>query len=386
MNLFFQILNIFIFFGPQPTFAQNGNVISGGGSNSLQTLSPEVLNTNGRNAAENVASYENHIASNSNPQLANAARATVQLVAKCTIKKTSEGYRIESARPAFCGTTHPLSKHGHPDGRDISESEAYPGSDPSAQCMSKPCSGVLIKNQSTIATSAHCAHGLTPKELCDQFVFVFNRTESRQDGNGGQNFTQDEVFECDGGIKSDTTTGVDNFNLHSDEESRDHAFFNLKRSVPKSTAEAVRIRTIPINGEDLYAVGHPYGAPRMVSTLTGGQLTPNSNGRYSYVQANGYAYGGNSGGPLLDRNGQLVGILSSTDDNKLGPPSVREPMVRPSEGSAGLCRTQISNSNIVESIGIGTEFRSALDRATGPNLYRPAPSTPSNDNSSSTVD
>lgn len=364
----FILITIFSNFG----LAQNANVI-GGGSKSREILSPEVLDENGKKAAESISSYENFVANNPNPALANAAKATVQLVAKCSIKKTIKGYRIESGKPAFCGSTHPLSKYGQPGGQEIPENMAYPGVDTNATCTSKPCSGVLIKNQSTIATSAHCAHGLTPKQLCEQYVFVFNRTEGQQDSNNGQNFTQDEIFECDGGIKSDTTTNVKNFNLHSDQESRDHAFFNLKRSVPKQTAEAVKVRSTPVSGEDLYAVGHPYGSPRMVSTLRGSRTTPNSNGRYSYIQANGYAYGGNSGGPLIDSNGQLVGILSSTDDKKHGPPVVREPMVKPGAESTTLCRTQITNNIIVESIGIGTEFTSALERVTGPSLYRPEP-------------
>jgi V8-like Glu-specific endopeptidase len=280
--------------------------------------------------------------------------------------------RISNSTPPFCGSKHPLSKYGPPDGRSISEDQRYPGLDENAECTSRPCSGVLTESQSTIATSAHCAHGMTPKQFCQQFVFVFNRTEKQQDKNNGQNFSQNEIFECESGLMSDTTANTKNFNLHSDQESKDHAFFSLTRSVPKQTAEAVKLRQNQVvESEELYAIGHPYGTPRTVSTLKSTRRTANSNNNYSYIQARGYAYGGNSGGPLLDTSGQLVGILSSTDDNEHGAPAVREPMVKPESGHPPICRTQLTNSLVVESIGIGTDFKKALGRLKGPSLYKP---------------
>lgn len=363
-------LFIFLF---STAHAQKANTIASGGAKSA---SAKELTDSAKRASESIQSYEDFASQNGDKiALLSAANASIQFISKCSLIKDKKGNaQIKSSKGMFC-PPHPLSKYGSPKLNVIEsqDSKEKVSNNPmERKCSSsKPCSGVLAGNQKTIATSGHCLGSMTPQQMCEEYVVVFNRTESKHNNDGVQSFSKDEIFECDGGLKAENTSAVKDFNLHSDQESKDHAFLTLKRSVPKSTATAVQFSSESITeGSDLYAVGYPGGSPRTVSTLKDIKVTKNSSNKYGYIQGTGYAYQGNSGGPLLDSQGRLVGILSSVDDNKAGPPVKREPMVQP-EGTKGLCRIQKDNALTVESVSIGTELRSMYQRVNGPSMYKP---------------
>jgi serine protease Do len=87
---------------------------------------------------------------------------------------------------------------------------------------------------------------------------------------------------------------------------RDLARFHL--AAPE--LHAAKIRTWPVRaGEALIAVGNPLGFRGAVSTgVAHGEAAVRGLGRGRWVQAAVRLAPGNSGGPLADRNGEVVGI------------------------------------------------------------------------------
>lgn len=92
------------------------------------------------------------------------------------------------------------------------------------------------------------------------------------------------------------------------------------------------IRTLPVRtsalavGEDVYAIGAPR-LKRMQDTVTKGIVSAHRYDRKEgqpYIQADVDTYGGNSGGPLIDASGNIVGIsvsgyaIDDSEDAALG--------------------------------------------------------------------
>ena len=77
----------------------------------------------------------------------------------------------------------------------------------------------------------------------------------------------------------------------------------------------------PAVGEDVYAIGTP-AYTDLQDTLTKGIVSAHRFDRQEkqwYIQADVFIYGGNSGGPLLDANGNILGLtVSSYVDNRNG--------------------------------------------------------------------
>lgn len=337
-----------------------GTNVVGNSSRGVRTLPSTTIEMNNVRASSMIQSYEAFSSQNPSSPVVEAARATVQLIPKCSIGRNGNNYYIGQGRPnPFCNginTNHPLAAGGAPTPRNQSTGESYPTySGQSGQCNAAACSGFLVGDQQTIGTAGHCLQKKSPEDFCKDFVIVFNRTGSRTD------FSNNDIYECEGGRSVDTIQGPD-MNLTSDGEGfKDHAFLRLKRPVQTSVARALEVSdtTTRTPGETLYAVGHPDGNPRMVSPIRY-TVSPNRNG-YSYIQGNGYLYQGNSGGPLLDSRGRVAGIATSTDDTAYGVPSRRQPLVI-SEESGQRCRTQIATgTNVVEFVGFGREVRGDLE-------------------------
>ena len=67
--------------------------------------------------------------------------------------------------------------------------------------------------------------------------------------------------------------------------------------------------------DSVYAVGTPLGKEYLKGTISPGSISKihkNANGRQISLQHNAPTYPGNSGGPLLNRNGEVIGIHSGT--------------------------------------------------------------------------
>lgn len=335
------------------------------GAGGANTIPQTTIDLNNVRANQWIQSYEDFQRQRPQSPIVDAARATVQLIPKCAVGRLGHNrfYIGQHSPMPFCNgnPNHPLSSGGSATSQNETQRgnaiQTYDGSSP---CGGGLCSGSLVSNQQTIATAAHCLAGKSPADFCKDYVIVFNRSGSRTE------FSNNDVFECEGGISVDTSNGQ-NVNFNSDGQGfKDHAFLRIKAStpVPESTARALELsERTPQAGDTFYAVGHPDGNPRTVSPISY-TVSPSRNG-YNYIQGTGYVYQGNSGGPLLDSSGRLAGILASADDLEFGVPGRREPKVR-RDGENGICRTQIATSTItVESIGFGRELRSQLQTLGG---------------------
>lgn len=342
-------------------FAQvpaKGSNISSGSAGKSKIYSHQQIQENNKTAHKYIQSYET-FKSGQAKQLVEAAQATVQIIPKCQVAIDGDGYYIGHEKSlGFC-EGHPLSEHGIPSPYKSSDDEpktlAKTSKEDRKPCASRPCSGALIGSSQTVGTAGHCMQGLSSKEFCEQFVFVFGRSGDQT------KFSKDEVVGCDDGVALDTGGTSPDFNFHADNLSQDHAVLRLKKPVPASVARPLTVRNSPPSkSEKLFAVGHPYGHPRMVSPLTTSFVKKGDG--YNYIHSEGYVYGGNSGGPLLDGKGQVVGIMVATDDKEFGTPQKREPLVQ-DEKTKKMCRTQIATSTIeIEAVGFDSKIQSVLDR------------------------
>lgn len=100
---------------------------------------------------------------------------------------------------------------------------------------------------------------------------------------------------------------------------RDQAFLQLPRLRNKATGELVAwpistfARTAPREGDDVFAMGHPLGLPFTVTKGIVSGLGARGNMYIQYLQTDASITHGNSGGPLYNAKGEVLGI------NTMGP-------------------------------------------------------------------
>lgn len=82
-------------------------------------------------------------------------------------------------------------------------------------------------------------------------------------------------------------------------------------SIPAETASLPISYYSPKVGEDVYAIGSPFG---LTDTLTNGIVSrvPNASDNVKYIQTNAAISSGNSGGPLINSYGEVIGINAFT--------------------------------------------------------------------------
>lgn len=88
------------------------------------------------------------------------------------------------------------------------------------------------------------------------------------------------------------------------------------KSVPVKLAKSAT------TGQDVMLIGNPMGLMRTVTTGIISSATRLLGEHLYYTQFDAGSYGGSSGGPLVDWNGNLVGIMSRMRTNELGFPIV----------------------------------------------------------------
>lgn len=277
--------------------------------------------------------------------LSRAARATVQILPKFLVGRDGNRFVIKTGEGWYC-KGHPLAGQGepHPGDKEPLAKRTSAGAESGLGdgVQAKTCSGFLAGDQKTIATAAHCFWGKDPAKFCEENVIVFGRA------CGNETYSADQVAECDGQTKIvNTIKDVQTLNLHTDDNSKDHAFIRLKKAVPESVAQALKFGSPESQktGDRVYAIGHPGGSPRMIAPLKVASRQTVVDKSYCFTKYDGYIYPGNSGGPLVDESGAVVGIAASVDDKKYGNQKQREPMIEPPGG--GMCTTQVAGANTV---------------------------------------
>lgn len=342
-----------------------GSNIANGSVAKSKVYSHEKIQENNLRSHKFIQTYE-EFKNKGSSVVAAAANATVQIIPKCQIAIDGDRFYIGQEKTlGFC-EGHPLANYGIPTPLKNKDDEpmtlAKNASESRKPCSSRPCSGALIGSQQTIGTAGHCMQGLSAKDFCNQFVFVLGRTGTKT------SFSKDEVLGCEDGAGLDTGATSADFNFHADGLSQDHAVLRLKKPVPETVAKALQVRSsVPKTKEKLFVIGHPYGQPRMVSPLTT-SFVKNGDG-YNYIHGEAYVYGGNSGGPLIDSEGKVAGIMVATDDKEYGSPQKREPIVEDSK-TGKMCRTQIADSTIeVEAVGFGSKIQNLLETQISQTTY-----------------
>lgn len=108
-------------------------------------------------------------------------------------------------------------------------------------------------------------------------------------------------------------------------------------------------------GDDIYAIGAPHG---MAYTLTKGGISAKERmvGNQSYIQIDAPINQGNSGGPLLNDNGQVLGMntLKMSDSEGIG---LAIPISRVCEYLKSLGIELNTNGNVVDSVEIPEETK-----------------------------
>lgn len=92
---------------------------------------------------------------------------------------------------------------------------------------------------------------------------------------------------------------------------RDVALLRLETTLPDLELRPIRAE-IPKVGEALYAVGAPFHERQLQDTVTKGIMSAwrprDPNDGQPYLQSDVYITGGNSGGPVMDANGNIIGL------------------------------------------------------------------------------
>ncbi len=198
-----------------------------------------------------------------------AAEATVAMIDSSLVTRTPRGYDIDPY-DTF------QSYYG------LCEGEPYLD-----QPVPADCTGFLVAPD-LIVTAGHCI----TNRSCRSATFVFgfemlNATTPRL------SVDDDDVYSCDG-IVSRVNSGTN-----------DYAVVRIDRPVVGRTPLAIRREGRIALGTEVFVSGHPAGLPMKVA---GGASVMDNSAR-DYFDANLDVYAGNSGSPVLNRDGVVEGIL-----------------------------------------------------------------------------
>lgn len=86
-------------------------------------------------------------------------------------------------------------------------------------------------------------------------------------------------------------------------------FDRFKKEHPESSS--LMVRTVPVRAlEDVYVIGHPWGLFYSISkgVVSYHARKPPTDNPMWFIQTDAHVFQGNSGGPMIDKNGKLVGI------------------------------------------------------------------------------
>ena len=200
------------------------------------------------------------------------------------------------------------------------------------------CTSFLV-GPDIVATAGHCIDVTT----LDNMAFVFGFYQNSKDPDDVPNqFRPEQVYYARSLVA---------YQHHGEV---DYAFVRLKRPVSKDVADPLQIRMHELQpGDSINVIGYPSGLPLKFGFDPKAEVKEVTPDKYF---ANLDTYGGNSGSPVLDQNGLVVGILvTGTTDYKIERPGCfRSVSISDETGAGGhnLTRTWEGVSKLSQFSGI----------------------------------
>ncbi|OHD12084.1 MAG: hypothetical protein A2086_16195 [Spirochaetes bacterium GWD1_27_9] len=102
--------------------------------------------------------------------------------------------------------------------------------------------------------------------------------------------------------------------IYSYSNNKDFVVFTIK---DKKVSNFLKINTTPNINDDVFAVGNAYGEGIIIRNGILTSKTPEEeNGKWEWLRFSAAASPGNSGGPLLNKNGEIIGIVLRKSENE----------------------------------------------------------------------
>ncbi len=169
------------------------------------------------------------------------------------------------------------------------------------------CTGFLIA-EDLLLTAGHCmvnvgqaTNQVTP--MCSDFNWLFDYSITKRGQELLRNIPASKVSQCEKVLFAK--------HLGEGDQRMDFALIKLKRKYPERHHFKIFLGEIQ-RGMAVHIVGHPSGLPLKYA---GGAYVLNARPGSQYFEANLDAVGGNSGSPVFNHRGEVLGILVRGNDD-----------------------------------------------------------------------
>jgi hypothetical protein len=163
------------------------------------------------------------------------------------------------------------------------------------------CTGFLI-GEDLLVTAGHCMvnvgqanNQVTP--MCSDFNWLFDYSYNKRDQEILRNIPLKKISQCEKVLFAR--------HLGSGDQRMDFALIRLKKKYPERHHFKIYRGEI-LRGMAVHIMGHPSGLPLKYA---GGAYILNARPGSQYFEANLDAVGGNSGSPVFNHKGEVLGIL-----------------------------------------------------------------------------
>jgi S1-C subfamily serine protease len=166
------------------------------------------------------------------------------------------------------------------------------------------CTAFFI-NDHVLATAAHCVATYTEVEVLPGVVL-----ETREDPQIGDTFHFMTYLQFQMTQRHSDVVPADAHVLAFNDDT-DVALLSLDARAPRS-ANWLQINDVTLSiGEQVYALGQPVGMPWILTDGLVSQVLRNPDGSVVEIAASANIFFGNSGGPLINDHGEVIGVASA---------------------------------------------------------------------------